>query len=372
MRLAYKEDWEQARERYDAWWHGEIIDRALVQVVAPRDPASINGGTRRSDRRDPPDNLRDKEWHNWWFDPEIVIPRLERRIEATYWGGEAFPVASPVSGVAILAAYMGCPYHIHRGSNAGWADPIVEDWETLPDLAFDPNNRWWVISKRLLQAAAQRAAGRYYVSMPDLNGPGEIVSRLRSPEKLAIDLFEHPQEVKATIDKVNAAWLRYWEACHGMIHQWIGGYIHMMHLWSEIPSTDLQCDFSIMISPKMFQEFFLPAIAQQTEWVARTIYHLDGPGATRHLDALLALPKLDGIQWVPGAGAAPTSEWIPLLKRIQAAGKLIVASCEKHEVEKLLSELRPEGLLLGTSCSSPEEVEELLKNVQRWTARRKW
>jgi hypothetical protein len=30
--------------------------------------------------------------------------------------------------------------------------------------------------------------------------------------------------------------------------------------------------------------------------VERTIYHLDGPDAIRHLDALLELPALDGIQ----------------------------------------------------------------------------
>lgn len=51
----------------------------------------------------------------------------------------------------------------------------------------------------------------------------------------------------------------------------------------------------------------------------------------RHVDALLALPKLDGIQWIPGAGAPPVSEWIPLLEHIQAAGKLVVPYCEKWE-----------------------------------------
>ena len=35
MELAYKEDWPQARERYEAWWQGEIVDRAVIQVIAP-------------------------------------------------------------------------------------------------------------------------------------------------------------------------------------------------------------------------------------------------------------------------------------------------------------------------------------------------
>lgn len=368
MELAYKGDWPQARERYEAWWQGEIVDRAVIQVIAPRDPLRAD---ELFDYFPKPGELSPEELFRWFTDPEQAIPRLERRIEAIYWGGEAFPVAFPVSTrlVAILAAYLGCPYRVFPGSNTGWADPIIEDWKRQPDLTFDPENEWWQISKRLLEAAAERAEGRYYVGIPDLNGPGEIVARLRGTAELAMDLIDHPQEVKVAVEKVNHAWLRYWEACHGIIHQWIGGYIYWMSIWSESPSTDLQCDFSCMISPEMFEEFFLPAIEQQTEWVGRTIYHLDGPGAVQHLDALLALPKLDGIQWVPGAGAPPVSEWIPLLKRIQEAGKLLVLYCENWEVERLLAELRPEGVLLSTICSSVEEAEELLRKVERWSAR---
>jgi hypothetical protein len=369
MELAHKEDWPQARERYEAWWQGEIVDRAVIQVIAPRKPVKPGEGLSYFEEAG---QLSQRELFEWFTDPEQVIPRLERRIEATYWGGEAFPLAFPVSVrlVAILAAYLGCPYWVFPGGNTGWADPVIEDWAEQPELAFDPDNQWWRLSKGLLEAAARRAEGRYYVGVPDLNGPGEIVARLRGTEELAMDLIDRPHAAKAAVRKVNRSWLRYWEACHGIIHQCIGGYVHWMGIWSESPSTDLQCDFSIMISPEMFEEFFLSAIEQQTEWVGRTIYHLDGPGAVRHLDALLALPQLNGIQWIPGAGAPPVSEWIPLMRRIQAAGKLLVLYCENWEVEKLLAELRPEGVLLSTLCGSMEEAEALLKNVERWTARR--
>jgi hypothetical protein len=142
-----------------------------------------------------------------------------------------------------------------------------------------------------------------------------------------------------------------------------------MGIWSELPATDLQSDFSCMISPQMFREHFLPFIEEQTRMVCRTVYHLDGPGAIKHMDALLELPHLDGIQWVPGAGAAPMSEWVPLLRRIQEGGKLVHASCGLEEVETLVRELEPEGLFISTSAPSPEEADDLLRHVQRWTAR---
>jgi hypothetical protein len=126
-----------------------------------------------------------------------------------------------------------------------------------------------------------------------------------------------------------------------------------------------------MMSPAMFDEYFLPFLEEQTHMVERTIYHLDGPGAIKHLDSLLGLPHLDGIQWVPGAGAEPTVEWIPLLQQIQDADKLVYAYCNKENVRRLLRELRPEGLMLVISCDNMDEAEQLLENVQTWTHQHK-
>jgi hypothetical protein len=369
--LIYKEDWQEAAARCEAWWHGEIVDRAVIQVVAPRPAAGPDyrylaapGGT----VTDAQALLR------WFTDPDLVIPRLEKLAAWTYWGGEAMPTVMPVNVrmVAITAAYLGAPYRLVPGSDSAWAGPIIEDWATRPRLAFDPANEWWQMSKRLLDEGARRAPGRYYVGVPDLNSPTEIVALLRGTERLLVDLLECPEEVKRAVDEANAAWLRAWEASIGVIHQWVGGYFYWINIWSDRPSIDLQCDVSCMVSPTLFEEVFLPAIEQQTRWIERTVYHLDGPNAIRHLDALLALPRLRGIQWVPGDGAAPMSKWIPLLRRIQAKGKLLVLSCEPWEVETLLTELEPEGVCLQTSCPTQEMAEELLGRVPKWTARRRW
>ena len=260
-----------------------------------------------------------------------------------------------------------------QGSGSGWAEPIITDWNHVPKLEFDPENEWWKISRKLLDAVSARAKGRYYVGVPDLNAPGEVLALLRGTQELSVDLTEHEPEIfKKSLEKINLAWLRYWQACTGIIHQWIDGYFFWMGVWSDRPSIDLQCDYSCMISSKMFDEIFLPSIEQQTRWVERTVYHLDGPGAIRHLDSLLSLPRLTAIQWVPGAGSPPMSKWLPLLRRIQTKGKLLTLNCEPCEVEALVTGLEPEGLLLSTVCASEEEARELLKKVNRWSVKRKW
>jgi hypothetical protein len=371
MELVTKPDWREAQERIDAWWQGEIIDRAAIQIRAPKKGLGEDEWAAMSTRGE---SIEDREeLFAWYTDPEQVIPRLNQIVDATYWGGEAFPVVFPVSIslVAITAAYLGCPYDVHPGSGTGWADPIIEDWAQRPTFTVNPDNEWWRRSEKLLEAAGPRAPGRYYIGVPDLNGPPEILALLRGTEELALDLMDvDPGVIKDALDEVNLAWLHYWEACNAIIHEWVDGYLYWIGIWSDRPSIDLQNDFSCLISPRMFEEIFLPALDGQTRWVERTVYHLDGPGAVRHLDALLSLPELDGIQWVPGAGAPPASEWIPLLRRIQAGGKLLQTYCEPREVEVLLAELAPEGLLLTTSVASEEEANKLLKDATRWTARR--
>lgn len=369
MELLYKEDWAASEKRLDAWWHGQIIDRAVILVTAPRQGVTPEHWAEFS-----PENVPPGRFDAWLTDVEQVIPRLEKQIAATFWGGDAMPVMFPVSisMVAIIAAYLGCPYRLVPGSNSAWAEPIFTDWRARPKLAFDPANPWWTLSKKLLDAAAQAAPGRFYVGLPDLNGPSEAVALLRGTQELMTDLLESPDAVKGAIDEANVAWLRYWQAANGVIHQHIGDYLFWMGIWSDRPAIDLQSDVSCLISRKMFDEIILPSLEQQTRWIERTIYHLDGPDAVRHLDSLLALPRLTGIQWVAGAGAPPISRWIRLLRRIQAHGKLVELHVEPWEVETLLTELEPEGLLLSTVCSSEEEARDLLKKAARLTARKQW
>ncbi len=109
-----------------------------------------------------------------------------------------------------------------------------------------------------------------------------------------------------------------------------------------VPSNDFSC----MISEALFDEVFLPGIAEECRFFEASIYHLDGPNALRHLDRLLAIPELNAIQWVYGAGNGRVSDWMPVYKKVQAAGKGFQLHPEPDELDLIFSELRPEGVWL--------------------------
>lgn len=352
--------WSALRARYEAWWRGEN-DRPLIKAVAPLQPDAA-GETLPEDE---PGLLA------WLTDPALVIPRLARDAAHTYHAGDAFPVIFPMyTGIpAILAAYLGSPVRLMREGLTGWLAPIITDWRTRPTLDRVPDGFWWQATQDLLAAAADASTGDYAIGIPDLQGGGEILAVLRGSQELALDLYDHPAEIVPAIAESNAAWLTCYRACFAIIHRnpapLSQGYVDWLGVWSDTPAVTVECDFAALVSPPMFRRFFLPALEEQVGWIGRTIFHLDGPRALPHLDTLLGLRGLTGIQWGPGDGAPPMREWVPLLQKIQAAGKRQVLICEPADVPVLISELQPEGLLLSVGCGSPAEADALVAYVHQ-------
>ena len=118
----------------------------------------------------------------------------------------------------------------------------------------------------------------------------------------------------------------------------------------------------------MFERNVLPELEIMLSNLDFALYHLDGPGAIRHLDHLLQLSALKGIQWTPGEGQPPVVEWIPMYRRIQKAGKLLHLHGEARYAERVLRALKPEGLMYVTWCETQAEAEELIRKAEIWAA----
>ncbi|MFW5688895.1 MAG: hypothetical protein ACOC1U_04910 [Spirochaetota bacterium] len=354
--VRFHPDLDAARERVEAWWRHKLTGRPIIQLTAPRDNAPAYSGPATDDL------------DAWWTDPRYVLPRLDRQLHATAWFAEAMPVVYPVSTglVSITNKYLGAP-NVYIDRTTTWSSPIIDEWGESPDLTFDPRSLWWQRTETLLRAGVTFLTERdyeAYVGIPDLNGPTEVLAGLRNPQKLAVDFYDNPDRIVPALRAVQDAWFEAYRRSTAIAHE-CGGYFCWMGTWSSAPMTDLQSDVSCLISPAMFDEFFLPFIREQAAAIDRTIYHLDGPDAVRHLDSLLAIDELDAIQWVQGAGAGRMSEWIDLLVRIQEGGKLVHATCDPDEVELLTRRLDPTRLLLVVRAGDEDEAIDVLAAADR-------
>jgi len=370
--MIYKEDWEEAQERFKAWWKGEIIDRVCIAVTAPR----------RKPIRDikplpiPPEiaKLGSNHWYTWALNPEYCANRAEINFANTYYGGEALPYQLASFGPDMSAAYLGVEPRF--GENTTWfRNPVIDDWHNLPDFKYNPDNKWWQITRNLVNVLGEKGKDKFFVGTgcDMLSGLDTLVS-LRGASRLLFDLVDHPEEVKGLTDKVTKLQIQWFEELYQITQNFQKGSVSWLGLWSEGRTYPVQCDFAHMLSPRMFEEFVLPFIGEFCQYLNNSIYHLDGKGQIAHLDMLLDIKELDGIQWsVPVVPPDPPHDdpiWYPYFKRIQKKGKLLYIGAKPENVERLISDLAPEGLYISTSCESEEEAKELLNKAKLWTERR--
>jgi 5-methyltetrahydrofolate--homocysteine methyltransferase len=67
----------------------------------------------------------------------------------------------------------------------------------------------------------------------------------------------------------------------------------------------------------------VPSLTRQCRELDHSLYHLDGPGAIKHLDALMEIRELDALQWTCGAGQRDggCERWYPIYDKVREAGK---------------------------------------------------
>src|SRR5262249_43176348 len=97
--------------------------------------------------------------------------------------------------------------------------------------------------------------------------------------------------------------------------------------------------------------------------------HLDGKGQIPHLDFLLSIDRLRGIQWIPGDGQPAPQEWLPLLKRIRDGGKLCQVFVTPEGARTVVKNLGGRGFLFviqpvsASDFPTAEDAQAFLKTL---------
>ncbi len=356
MELACHPDFGRAIERMLAWFECQIVDRPVVQVTAPK-PAS--------ELLSYPPYREYATLEERWTDVEYIVACTDVNLCNTYHAGEAVPMFFPNLGPEILANMLGCD--VEFGEITTWSVPLIRTWdEPWRELKIDPDNRWLKTLIEMTQLGLEVGRGKWLTGITDIHPGGDLAAALRDPQDLCLDLLDCPERVKELIRVTEPAFYDVYEAQYTLMRQAGQGTTTWLSVYSPGTYYPTSNDFSCMISKEAFDEFFLDELAREWAWLDHSLYHLDGPGAIRHLDSLLASPDLNGIQWVPGANSGPSSRWVDLLRRIQDAGKCIHFSIPPDELDELMANLRPEGVMFSTSASCPEQADAIVAKVAGW------
>ncbi|MBQ6053383.1 MAG: trimethylamine corrinoid protein 2 [Clostridia bacterium] len=346
-------DEEKLSKRWLEFWNRENEDRPFLSTAVSKENA------RRSPAPIAPQDIKDR-----WLDTEFQVKCARYGAENTLYLGESFPIYSPNLGPDFIGAVCGCD--LKFSPSTSWSEPCIEDYGKYPDIVFDENNPWWKKMVEMTKAAVDDANGDYLVGITDIHPGADAVVSLRGAAAAAMDLYLEPDEFKKRVWQIFDVFKEVTERLHRIISEKQKGSSNWMCLYHpEKLWYVTSCDFSYMISSEHFSEFILPELVAEAEWLPATVYHLDGIGSLTHLDTLLGVDRINGIQWVPGEGKAPAREWVEVLKRIQRAGKCIVMSCSPKDIIPLCEVLDPRGVFFSFGGLDRDSAESLIKEAER-------
>ncbi|MFA7185679.1 MAG: hypothetical protein WC082_12330, partial [Victivallales bacterium] len=351
-------NWERETDLWEKWWNKEL-GRPLFQISVPAEP----------DNQEPLEPV-----HNFlpMYDFSIpageIIKKLKKRKEReNVFSDASYPRMWMNFGPGALAAMIGGTGHC--GESTIWFEPgRFEDCE-ISDISvkLDRKSPWFLRLEEFFEAAAKQLAGLVNIGQTDIGGALDTLSSLRPGEKLIFDMFDNPDEVKRLVWEIHEAWFETFDYFNSLLPENNHGYSSWAQQLSQKTYYMLQCDFAYMISPEHFGEFVLPELAASCRRIERPFYHLDGKGQLPHLDQLLSIPELAGVQWVPGDGAPDCSEWPEVYRKIAASGRLMqVFAQEVKTIEKVLTQVDNPELIQFIGNINAGEEERLNKIYRRF------
>jgi hypothetical protein len=334
MTISLLSDRVAACERLRAFWAGASLGRPALNIHVRR-PAAVAPQYSATEAARKCEDLS-PEWHGWAHGPEFdLCDHL----------AEAMPGHHVVWGslLTTLPVLAGGDYGYT--SESAWIKPLPDVY-TRPLPTFDPAHP---VCRQLdaCYAAVQAAVGdRGFITPPLMMDGLTTLAEFRTQEHLCFDLLECPDRVKAWAGALTTMYIEIYEYFYQRYSS--GRSLCFFGPMAEGRSEGVQCDFAVMLSPAMFEEFVLPDLRRVTDYLDYSLYHLDGVAQMRFLDLLQTCPKLNGIQWNPEHDWGYPSRFYPELREIRRRGLCLYVACASvEEAVGVTRELGPDGLFLS-------------------------
>jgi 5-methyltetrahydrofolate--homocysteine methyltransferase len=310
--------------------------------------------------------------HRWFFPQypasltaEEIVDIETRELARKRFFGDAVPKRFMNFGAGSVAACMGS--RVESANATVWFHPLGK---ALRDIGVhvDVNSHWHQRIREMLDATLAAWGGAVQVGFSDIGGNLDVLASLRGTQDLLTDLYDDPETVEKLVRDITREWLAVYDAEAKKIGSVCRGFTPWAPIFSKEKCYMLQCDFSYMISVKMFERLVVPDLTVCCERIPASFYHLDGKGAVKHLDSLLAIEKLKGVQWVPGDGQPRPEEWPEVLKKIRKAGKFCQIFVSPEGALKIKSEIGLEGFILRVEFPDAAREEDVKAFYQKVVA----
>ena len=363
--MKYKKNWEETKKKWESYWKRQNTGRPLMCIWAEKEEA-----------RDPereaalkPISMEDK-----YQNAERMVERFRYFCETHEFMGESFPNISLDFGPGSMAGYLGS--NIVFNEDTVWFEEFVEDWLEYKDLAYDPENVWIKKHLELFRRVKELAGDDFLIGIPDIMENIDVLASMRGAQNTIFDMIDEPEEITRRIGQIDDIYFKYYDQFYDIVKAEDKSSCYtVFQIWGPSKTAKLQCDFSAMMSPDNYREFIQESLRKQARQLDNVIYHLDGPDAIKHVDAIMEIEEIDALQWTSGDyGPDGTfEEWYQIYDKAVAAGKGLWVKVYSGEFEtwlerldKLIARYGTNALFLYFNPMPMEQAKKLMEYAEKY------
>lgn len=349
----WKPNWEESKQRYIKWWNHKGIVLSMWEHL-PKEG---------SPWEKVPQPLVPNDLNERWLNPEFRANEIHHYLSKSSFMADIPAVANTQLGPGSLAAIIGA--ELEGGEDTIW---IRHKEGATPNFNLE-NNKAWQLHLDLLKAVKKNNKDKYFVGCPDLMEGLDVLASFKGTTEVMMDMMLNPDQLMEQLQGINDLYFKVFNQIYDIIKEDGEMAFCYFSIWGPGKVSKLQSDISTMISEEDFIKWEIPFLRKQAQNIDYTLYHLDGVGAVRHLDALLDIKELNAIQWTPGYGEPQggNPQWYDLYKRILAADKSIMPCwVTLDELQPLLDNVGNQGLNILMDFKSEADIEKAMKIVEKY------
>lgn len=268
--------------------------------------------------------------------------------------------AEPINAVPWMEGILGMRLSVQ--GRTIWAEPLLGKDENIDALNPQVDAGWLEATLQFVRDLVDLYSPEFPVAGPFLRGPADVVAAMMGVQRFCFELTEHPDKIRQLLKLCQEVWAQVYREVLDVIPEWRGGYV-VGGRWLYAPGkcAYFSEDASVLISPDMYREFFLPVNLNMAAHFPFGYVHRHS-ASIHHVDALWELPADWAVELTVDPCGPGLEEILARCQRIQAAGQpLIVFGLEDLQAfEQVVDALSPKGLCMIVRLDEPPPIDEFM------------
>lgn len=299
------------------------------------------------------------------IDPADFVEDQRRYLESSAQiDDDVCRTAIPLASIPWMEAILGCP--VHSSGTSLKSKEILDAPASLKPVEFDPANPWIQKYLQFIDVYYQAFEDLYPVGQSVVRGPSDLACALLGAENATMALVMEPEAMHRLLDYVTDQLEQFLRLQLQHLPSFQEGYvIGQYEIWAPQPAVRIQEDFSVLYSPRLYDEFLRPLDERLAAIAPYSLFHLHASSLFL-IDNILEVSTINAFQVSKDAGIDTIAAMLPELQKIQQAGKplIVKGAFDDDDLQLIKANLSLRGLCLQPVVSNVKEAEQMLPRLR--------